>query len=279
MEHGAGRNPSGQQVERRVGRHLADATALGRLVGALTADDGPRPALQGRVGADHLDQRAQDGHVGHPVGCGSHRDPARADRRVHPSHDGSRVQLGGHAPGCTIGCGDPERAEQRTHPTVDLGAVVQGQHGRCLDDGDRVAFGARTGRQGRHGVRQLLDEGAREPDEAVPEARRAPPRERDLGADRARDVPGIGRLARTPQRMGEARLGRRDGALRALELGDEVHPLAVGEITTIEQRDVLTERPHPIAVHPDQPPFPLPQPYRPPPTAHPCPVASERGSP
>ena len=206
--------PARQEPQRGVGRNRTRPATLWCLVRAQPRHHSPGPALQRRVRAHDVLERAQHRQVGHPVRCGAHGHPAGPHRRLHPRHDRRRVQLRrdpARRPPHTRtpnrpSSGASRRSSSPRSATVNRRGLLHHLDGVALPDHPR--------RQRGHRARQLRDQRLRQPHEPVPETRGLPPRQRDLRPDRPhrvarrpraapprRRAPDRRRLPRLPQRV------------------------------------------------------------------------------
>ena len=224
---------TGEGRQGGVGSDGAHASALVALLLTVPADDGASPCLECRLRPGHLDHRPEDRQVRHAVGGPPYADPARAHCSLHPAHHRRGVDLGSDPAGGPVGLGQPELSEEGSDPAVDLGMVLVGEAGCRLRHRRRVPLRALPGCQHRHRGRKLGEESTAQPDEAVAQSGRLPPRQRHFRPHRPGHVARGGPLSGLTQGVHGPGLCRRRGALDPFQLGNEVHPLPITQCTHV----------------------------------------------
>ena len=222
--------PAGEEPQRRVGRDGADPTTGVRFLSSVARHDGACPGLKGRVGPGDLRHRTEDAEVGHSVGGGAHRDPARPHCPLHPGDHRCGIELGRDPTGRVVGLPDSQPCQQRADATVDDRSVGHGEHRGGRRHGHRVCLRTLAGRQGGQGVRHVLDQRTGSPDEPVAARGRLATSQRDFGPHRAADVLRHDLLPGDAHRVHQSSLRPRGGALDPLELADQGDALPVREV-------------------------------------------------
>ena len=217
----------GQDAQRRVGGDRPHPAPQVRLLRCVPGRHRAGARGQRRVCPGHLRHGSEDREVAHPVGGRSHRHSPGSHGRLHPRHDGGRVELRGDpssGPVCRL---DTEPAQQWSDPSVDVAAIGRRQARGRLDQAHGMRLRAHPCSQSRQGGRHLLDECRADPHESVTTRRRFSPRQRHLGTHRPCDVLRRCVLSGPAHRMHQARLRRRRSTLDPLQLRHQVDPLPI----------------------------------------------------
>ena len=171
------------------------------------------------------------GPVGHRMGVEAGAEPPRLGHQL-----GVAERTDPSTPGCEPGVHGP--------------TVVAGQAGGLASDQGGPPLARLAGRQGGHGLRELVDQCVGQTDVPCTPVRRLPEREGDLrghaGANPALGHRGVslGPSLRGVERHRHPGLRRSRRALELLESADQVDALSVGRVLGVERAEDPEGRPH-----------------------------------
>ncbi len=161
-----GRQP-GDEPRRRVGHHRTEPTTVGRLVGALPAEDGRRSRADRGERTHDVAQRGEHGEVCHPVRSRPDGDAAGRGGGLDTPHDGGRIELGRDPPRRPPEGTGRQSPEQAGQPQVDLPAVLPRQDRRLAHQLERAPLDDGTPGEGGQGLGHLVHQRPGQPDPAV----------------------------------------------------------------------------------------------------------------